>query len=107
MYPEDVITLTKKGKREVRNYLMHGTFVEYNYIDEKTEKTTENKVKLVLKLKNGKIYEYFIIQGSNNRAILITASEKGDRKIWVNNKAVDLDILLDKNYNVELLKNGN
>ncbi len=107
MYPEEVITVAKKGKREVRNYLMHGTFVEYNYLDEKTGEAVDNKIKLVLKAKDGKVYEYFIIHGSNDRSILITAPEKGSRKILVNNKAVDLDLLLLKDYNEELLKNGN
>jgi hypothetical protein len=107
MYPEDVITITKKGKREVRNYLMHGTFVEYNYLDEETGEVVDNKIKLVLKAKDGKVYEYFIIPGSNNRAILITESEKGSRKILVNNKAVNIDSLLEKNYSEEMLKNGN
>lgn len=106
MYSEDVITTSKKGKREVRNYIRHGTFVEYGYIDEKTGEAADNKIKLVLKSREGKIYEYFIIQGSNNRSIMISDSEKGPRKILFKNRSVDLYALLENN-DEELFKNGN
>ncbi|MCD6275603.1 MAG: hypothetical protein J7J42_02545 [Thermoplasmata archaeon] len=93
-YPEEVLTVSKKGKVEVRNMVDHGTFVRYEYLDPESGKRSENKVKLVLY--NGEEYEeYFIIPlKQKNRYLLLKAEKKEDRKLWDGKKSVDLFELL-------------
>ncbi len=100
-YPPEVITITKKGKREVRKLVDHGTFVRYEYLDLNTGKRAENKTKLVLF--NGKDYEeYFIIPlKQRNRYLLLKADKKGERKLWSDGSAVSLFSLLKCNNDEE------
>ncbi|MGC8584768.1 MAG: hypothetical protein ACP5RZ_01025 [Thermoplasmata archaeon] len=94
MYPDSVITTSKKGKKEVRNFIDYGFFVEYNYIDPDSGKENEKKVKLVLRKKDGKTEEFFIIPTSDGkRFLLIPSEEKGERTIWKNNGPIKLEDL--------------
>ena len=56
----------------------------YNYLDTKTMSLADTKRKLVLKDKDGKVTEFFIIPLKNpGRALSITAEpEEKDRQIW-------------------------
>ncbi|MDY6985406.1 MAG: hypothetical protein SVE93_03250 [Candidatus Thermoplasmatota archaeon] len=87
-YPEEVITESKKGKKEVRKLIDRGSFVRYEYIDPDTGERGESKIKLVLKGKT--VEEYFIIPVKGGRSLMLKAEEKGARKIWDGEKAVDL-----------------
>ncbi len=94
MFPEDVITVSKKGKREVRNLLSKGRFVKYNYLDPETGKETEKKYRLVLKDDNGNVEEYFLIETKGNRYLMLPAKEKEGRKIWDGKGSIELENLL-------------
>ncbi len=95
MFPEDVITTSKKGKKEVRNLISKGKFVKYNYLDPENGLITEKKYRLVLQDCNGFREEYFIIPTSDGKKFLmIPADEKEGRKIWDGKKSIDLDEIL-------------
>jgi hypothetical protein len=85
-YPESVLTKDRKGNLEVRNLISRGQFVVYDYRDIKTFKRVENnKKKLYLKGKDGKISDYYIIPlKSGNRSLLIKPEtpEEKVRKVW-------------------------
>lgn len=87
-YPEEVMTESRKGKKEVRRLIDRGAFVRYEYIDPDTGERGENKIKLILKGKT--VEEYFIIPVKGERFLMLKAEEKGERKIWDGEKAVDL-----------------
>jgi hypothetical protein len=90
-YPDCVLTKNQKGELEVRRFLRHGEFVEYDYIDPETGKQKENgKRKIVLKVGNA-IESYFIIPLKNGRALLIKEKEEKDNiMVWDGKKAVKL-----------------
>ncbi len=95
MFPDDVITISKKGKKETRNLIAKGKFVKYNYLDPETGKEVEKKYRFVLKNDNGTVQEFFVIPASDGkRFLMIPASEKEGRKIWDGQKSVDLEELL-------------
>ena len=85
-YPESVLTNDRKGNLEVRNVVSRGKFVMYDYRDVETFNQVENnKKKLYLKDKDGKVIEYYIIPlKSDNRSLLITPEkpEEKVRKVW-------------------------
>ncbi len=92
-FPEEVITVSKRGKREARVLVDRGKYVRYEYLDPVTGKKNENKVKLVLVTEDGKQEEYFIIPlKQEGRFLLLKAEVKGNRKMWdgKKKKAVDL-----------------
>lgn len=90
-FPEEVLTRTKKGELEVRSLLDRGRYVRYNYLHPETGEPMEGgKVKLVLLRDSGEREECFIIPTKSGRDLLIPAAEKGGRKIWDGEKAVDL-----------------
>ncbi|NPA76071.1 MAG: hypothetical protein GXO25_08345 [Euryarchaeota archaeon] len=93
-YPEDVITTSKKGKKEVRKLVDYGKFVRYMYVDPNTGEKTENKTKLVL-AHDGEYEEYFIIPlKQKGRFLLVPAEKKPNRKIWNDGEVMDLFDLL-------------
>ncbi|HEU13224.1 MAG: hypothetical protein ACP5G5_06300 [Thermoplasmata archaeon] len=95
MFPDEVITISKKGKREVRNLVGKGRFVLYNYLNPENGMDEEKKKRLVLRFGDGHTEEYFIIPTSDGkRNLLINAAEKEGRKIWDGKRAVDLEELL-------------
>lgn len=95
MFPEDVITVSKKGNREVRNLISKGKFVKYNYLDPSNGKQIENKYRLVLENDDGTREEYFVIpMEGNKRYLMLPTKEKEGRKIWDGKNSVDLDDLL-------------
>lgn len=90
-FPEDVLTRTTKGEIEVRSLIDRGRFVRYNYLHPESGEPMEGgKVKIVLISDSGRTEEYFIIPTKSKRGLLIPAPEKGARKIWDGNQAVDL-----------------
>ncbi len=93
-YPEEVVAISKKGKREVRSLIDKGKFVRYEYLDPETGKKSENKIKLVL-INDGKIKEeYFVIPlKQKNKFLLIKAENKPNRKLWDNEKKMVVDLL--------------
>ncbi len=88
-YPESVLTKSKKGKIEVRSLIDRGRFVRYEYLDLRTGKRTENKVKLIIKTEKG-TEEYFIIPLKQKGRFLLMLTESKPKKIWDGRKAVDL-----------------
>ncbi len=92
-YPEEVITVSKKGKREVRALIDRGKYVRYEYLDPATGKRSENKVKLVLLSENGKQEEYFVIPlKQEGRFLLLRAETKPARKLWDREKAKAVEL---------------
>jgi len=98
MYPESVLTKSKKGKIEVRSLIDAGEFVRYEYLDPETGEKTENKYKLVLIPKKQnltrsaplKVSEFFIVPIAGGRFLMIPAEEKGSRALWDGKKAVKI-----------------
>jgi len=91
MFPEEVLTRTKRGETEVRSLIDRGRYVRYNYAHPETGQPMEGgKVKLVLLSDSGRTEEFFIIPTKSKRDLLIPAVEKGPRKIRDGTKAVDL-----------------
>ncbi len=81
-FPEEVITVSKHGKREARVLVDRGRYVRYEYLDPVTGKKSENKIKLVLLTEDGKQEEYFIIPlKQEGRFLLLKAQSNGNRKI--------------------------
>ncbi|PKK81379.1 MAG: hypothetical protein CVT47_02730 [Thermoplasmata archaeon HGW-Thermoplasmata-2] len=91
-YPPEVLTVSKKGKTEVRHLIDKGKFVRYDYLDSENGKPVEeSKVKLVLIAENGATEEFFVIPMKGGaRSLMLKAEEKGERKIWDGEKAVEL-----------------
>ena len=89
-YPESVITVNRKGEKEVRRLLRRGEFVEYDYIDPETGEVKENGKKSII-LKSGKNKEhYFLIPLKNGRFLAVLDKEAKDRKVWDGKKAVEI-----------------
>lgn len=90
-FPEEVLTRTKKGEVEVRSLIDRGHYVRYHYLDPETGQPMEGgKVKLVLVSEAGRTEEFFIIPTKSGRDLFLPAAEKGGRKIWDGQQAVDL-----------------
>jgi hypothetical protein len=91
-YPEEVVTVSKSGKREARILIDRGVFVRYSYRDVRSGKM-ERKVKLVL-IENGKVKEeYFLFPlKEEGKFLMVRAENKGNRKVYdeVNKEVVDL-----------------
>ncbi len=90
-YPDEVLTRTKKGDIEVRSLIDRGRYVRYNYLHPETDEPLEGgKVKIVLSSEGGRTEEFFIIPTKSKRGLLVSAADKGARKIWDGTRAVDL-----------------
>lgn len=82
---EEAITVSKKGKRELRSIHSRGRFALLEYRDPMTKEKTENKFKLVLLHENGEVDEYFIIplKQANRFLLLKEKKVKGPKvKAW-------------------------
>jgi len=91
IFPEEVLTRTKRGDIEVRSLIDRGRYVRYNYLHPETGQPMEGgKVKLVLLAESGKTEEFFVIPTKSGRDLLIHAAEKGARKIWDGTQSVDV-----------------
>ncbi len=65
--------------------------VRYNYLHPETDEPLEGgKVKIVLSSEGGRTEEFFIIPTKSKRGLLVSAADKGARKIWDGTRAVDL-----------------
>jgi len=82
--PENVLTKGKAGKLEVRSLESRGSYVTCKYLDPKTMKLADQKRKLMLRDKDGRVIEYFIIPLKDpNRALLISAkTAEKERQVW-------------------------
>ncbi len=90
-FPDEVLTITKKGETEVRSLIDRGRYVRYNYLHPETGQPMEGgKAKLVLISEQGATEEYFIIPTKSKRNLMLPAAEKGARRVWDGTKAVDL-----------------
>ncbi len=90
-FPDEVLTRTKKDEIEVRSLLDRGRYVRYNYLHPDTGQPMEGgKVKLVLASDDGTTEEFFIIPTKSHRDLLIPAADKGARKIWDGQQAIEL-----------------
>ncbi len=80
-YPEEVITESKKGKKEARVLVDQGKFVRYSYVDVETG-NRDKKMKIVL-AHDGDYEEYFVVpMKDGKRYLLIPAEKKPNRKLW-------------------------
>lgn len=86
MYPESVITKSRKGEIQVRTLISKGRYVKYNYKNPKTGKILENgKFSIIL---NGKEH-YYMIPMKGGRFLAIPV-KNGKRKIWDGKKAINV-----------------
>ena len=75
-YPDSVITINKKGKKEVRVLLDKGNYLRYGYIDIKTGKQ-EAKTSIILNKEH-----FFIIPLKDGKSLLLKKEEKSSIKVW-------------------------
>ncbi len=84
MSVEKAITISRKGKKEIRTIVSRGQFALIEYRDLETKERTENKYKLVLYHKSGRVDEYFIIPTkTSKRYLMIEPKEKKGIKLKV------------------------
>lgn len=82
---DEAITISKRGKRELRTLVSRGRFALIEYRDPLTKERTEDKIKLVLLHDNGSIQEFFIIPTkTEGRSMLVEPKEKKGKelKVW-------------------------
>ncbi|MGB9637139.1 MAG: hypothetical protein ACPL1Y_07810 [Thermoplasmata archaeon] len=89
MYPEEVITISKKGAKEARVLLDAGRFFRYKYVNIDTGKSDE-KVKIVLMNEEGICEEYFIVPVKGGKFLLLPQDYKGKRKVWNGKASVEI-----------------
>lgn len=89
-YPEEVITVSKKGVKEVRILEKRGVFVIYKY--KPINGNEENKKKLCLLSNNSEREDYFMIPLKDGRILLIPDKKKKDIKVWNEEKKVVEDL---------------
>lgn len=82
-YPEEVVTISKAGKKEARILKERGKYVIYEYQDIETSRK-ENKVKLALLSSEGKRKEFFLIPlKQQNKYLCLEIEEiKEGIKVW-------------------------
>jgi hypothetical protein len=82
-YPESVLTKSKSGKIEVRALDSKGKYVLYHYLDSNSGKSSSKKQKLILKSREGKILQWFLIPLQQGKNLMIPAELKEpEKKIW-------------------------
>lgn len=82
-YPESVLTKSKSEKIEVRALNSKGKYALYHYLDSATGKQSSKKQKLILKSKEGKILQWFLIPLQQGKSLMIPAELKeSEKKIW-------------------------
>jgi len=93
-FPEEVYTITKKGKTLVRNLIGRGKFVCYDYRDPDTfEKAENGKIRIFLRdEKTGKLYSYFLIPLKNKRWLAIEADTSEGKTLWNEEKGKAEDL---------------
>lgn len=85
---EEAITVSKKGKRELRTLVSRGRFALIEYRDPVTKERTEDKCKLVLLHDDGRLQEFFVIPTkTEGRSMLVEPKEKKGRELKVWNPA--------------------
>jgi len=82
--PEAVLTEGKAGKLEVRALDSRGSYVICKYLDPKTMKPADRKLKLTLRDTEGRVREYFIIPLKDPKRALLISSEPDEkqRQVW-------------------------
>ncbi len=83
--PEEVLTVSKRGRVEVRTLVRRGRFALIEYRDPETMERTEDKYKLVLLGDDGTVEEYFILplKQPHRRLLVIPKEKKGDKlMVW-------------------------
>ena len=84
---QEAITISKKGRRELRGLVSRGRFALIEYLDPETKERVEDKVKLVLLHDDGRVDEIFLIPTKTpGRRLVIEPKEKKGTKIKVWNR---------------------
>lgn len=85
---EEAITVSRKGKRELRVLISRGRFALIEYRDPVTKERTEDKYKLVLLHEDGSVQEFFVIPTkTEGRSMLIEPKERKGKELKVWNPA--------------------
>lgn len=87
-FPDEILTTSKKGKKEARLLIDRGTYVRYEYIDIETGKRSENKVRLVLIHKDKTLEGYFIIDTKSPRKLMLPTKDESPRAIFDGKKVL-------------------
>ena len=84
--PEEVLTVSKRGKVEARKLVSRGEFAIIEYVDPNTLERTEDKVKLILRHGDGRVDEYFVIptKTGSRRLMIEPKTKKGDKIMVLN-----------------------
>lgn len=89
MYPEEVLTISKKGVKEIRWLIDSGKFFRYKYVEPNTGKA-EEKVKIVLLNEAGKPEEFFVFPIKGGKFLLVPQEYKGRRAVWDGERAITI-----------------
>ncbi len=85
---EEAITVSKRGKRELRTLVSRGRFALIEYRDPVTKERSEDKYKLVLLHDDGSLQELFVIPTkTEGRSMLLEPREKKGKELKVWNPA--------------------
>jgi hypothetical protein len=82
---DEAITISKRGKKELRTLVSRGRFALVEYRDPVTKERTEDKYKLVLLHDDGRIQEFFLVKTkTEGRNLLLEPKEKkgAELKVW-------------------------
>ncbi|RDD53998.1 MAG: hypothetical protein BA066_01575 [Candidatus Korarchaeota archaeon NZ13-K] len=82
---DEAITVSKRGKRELRTLVSRGRFALIEYRDPVTRERTEDKYKLLLLHEDGRVQEFFVIPTkTSGRSMLVEPKEKKGKelKVW-------------------------
>jgi hypothetical protein len=82
--PESVVTMGKRGRREIRTLESRGRYVICKYLDPETMKAADTKRKLMLFDEHGRIMQYFIVPLKDPKRSLLIQSESNEkeRRVW-------------------------
>jgi hypothetical protein len=88
IYPESVMTLSSKGKKEARVLVERGEYARYAYFDPETGKpVSEGKETVLLRNAQGRMEKLFIVPISGGKRLVFLKKEVDkDAKVWDDRK---------------------
>lgn len=89
MYPDAVLTTSKKGINEARVLIDSGRFFRYRYVETESGKS-EEKIKMVLVNDAGTAEEFFVFPVKGGKFLLVPQKYKGRRDVWDGEKAITI-----------------
>jgi hypothetical protein len=83
-YPDSVIAVSSKGKKEARVLMERGEYARYTYFDAETDKlVAEGKETVMLKNEQGKLEKLFIVPIAGGKSFLFRKKDvDAEAKVW-------------------------